>query len=82
MAVKVKSAIWLERTKRYYPGGTVLTEDQITPSEIESLGEYLITEDRDLSAHTVAELKSMLEEAGIEYEKGAKKADLIALLED
>ncbi|WP_211313771.1 HeH/LEM domain-containing protein [Jeotgalicoccus halotolerans] len=37
---------------------------------------------QNLNDYTVAELKTMLDEQGIEYSSSARKADLIGLLEE
>ena len=48
-----------------------------TPTEEEAPAEE--TEEKPLEKLKVAELKELLEKAGVEYEADAKKADLVAL---
>lgn len=48
-----------------------------TPTEEEAPAEG--TEEKPLEKLKVAELKELLEKAGVEYEADAKKADLVAL---
>lgn len=52
-------------------------EEAPSPTEEEAPAEE--TEEKPLEKLKVAELKELLEKAGVEYEADAKKADLVAL---
>lgn len=62
-------------------------EVKVLPIDVEAMEDqgYVVweepKEEPNLDKITVTELKTMLDEAGIEYAENAKKAELIALVE-
>ena len=56
----------------------------IVASECILGGDWVLVEDTVPSGGdmTVAELKSSLDELGVDYDKGSKKSDLVALYEE
>lgn len=66
--------------KDYIHPSEKAAEEQTTYNQV--IVEDKTTKENDLEAKTVQELKKLCDENKIEYDKKAKKADLIKLLED
>ena len=67
-------------------GATIVTENEISGGDWIPADQVTKNVDSQEAADsqgdlTVAQIKSHLDELGVEYDKGAKKADLLALLE-
>ena len=67
-------------------GATIVTENAISGGDWVPADQVTKNVDSQEAADnqgdlTVAQIKGRLDELGVEYDKGAKKADLLALLE-
>lgn len=67
-------------------GATIVTENEISGGDWVPADQVTKNVDSQEAADsqgdlTVAQIKARLDELGVEYDKGAKKADLLALLE-
>lgn len=67
-------------------GATIVTENAISGGDWVPADQVTKNVDSQEAADsqgdlTVAQIKTRLDELGVEYDKGAKKADLLALLE-
>ena len=67
-------------------GATIVTENEISGGDWVPANQVTKNVDSQEAADsqgdlTVAQIKARLDELGVEYDKGAKKADLLALLE-
>ena len=89
----VENALFLTRTGKYYPGGAVLeVGNEITQEEINFVeqnkpsrksaapktNDEAAEDPEDMS---IAKIKEILHEKGISFDKRAKKADLVKLLD-
>jgi len=67
-------------------GASIITENAISGGDWVPADQVTKNEDSQEAADsqgdlTVSQIKARLDELGVEYDKGAKKADLLALLE-
>lgn len=67
-------------------GATIVTENAISGGDWVPADQVTKNVDSQEAADsqgdlTIAQIKTRLDELGVEYDKGAKKADLLALLE-
>ena len=67
-------------------GATIVTENAISGGDWVPADQFTKNVDSQEAADsqgdlTVSQIKARLDELGVEYDKGAKKADLLALLE-
>ena len=66
-------------------GATIVTENEISGGDWVPADQVTKVDSQEAADSqgdlTVAQIKSRLDELGVEYDKGAKKADLLAILE-
>jgi len=80
MKYRVIDGFLNSKTQEYIPVGTILTDSEPRIKDFIAAHVVVVIEDEPIEL-TTTQIKQILDEKGIEYDKKAKKDELLKLLE-